>query len=328
MPLIPDSIHIWREPDGDHHIEWQASHPDTRVEVEPLADAGAIERSESGARVRGLPLNRRHFFRLRDQHGNEALVSERRLGLEGTPNFRDFGGYGTQQGRRVKWGKLYRSGQLSTLTERDLALLDALDIDLVCDFRRQDEQQNEPSRLPSRRPPRVASLPITPGSNAAFFEQAGTDFGGPDTMFGFMVQINEDFAVAQTETYGRMFEEILALDDASLLVHCAAGKDRTGFAAAIILMALGVSREVVMRDYLLTRRFFQPEAEIARLKQKYAMEHLPSEAVRPMLEVHEDYLARALDSIDERYPDIETYLEQALGVGPAERAELRRRYLD
>jgi protein-tyrosine phosphatase len=328
MPLIPDSIHIWREPDGDHHIEWQASHPDTRVEVEPLVDAGTIERSEGGARVRGLPLNDRHYFRLRDQHGNEALVSERRLGLEGTPNFRDFGGYETQQGRRVKWGKLYRSGQLSTLTERDLELLDALNIDLVCDFRRQDEQQNEPSRLPSRRPPRVASLPITPGSNAAFFEQAGTDFGGPDTMFSFMVQINEDFAVAQTETYGRMFEEILSLDDASLLVHCAAGKDRTGFAAAIILLALGVSREVVMRDYLLTRRFFQPEAEIARLKQKYAMEHLPSEAVRPMLEVHQDYLARALDSIDERYPDIEAYLEQALGVGAAERGELRRRYLD
>ena len=328
MPLIPDSIHIWREPDGDHHIEWEASHPDTRVEVEPIAQAEAVESSDGRARVSGLPLNDRHYFRLRDQHGNEALVSERRLGLEGTPNFRDFGGYETEQGRRVKWGKLYRSGQLSTLTERDLALLDALDIDLVCDFRRLDEQENEPSRLPSRRPPRVASLPITPGSNASFFEQAEPDFGGPDTMFGFMVQINEDFAVAQTETYSRMFDEILAVDDASLLVHCAAGKDRTGFAAAIILMALGVSREVAMRDYLLTRRFFRPDAEIARLKEKYAMEHLPAEAVLPMLEVHEDYLSRALDSIDERFPDLETYLEEALGVGPAERGELRRRYLD
>ncbi len=328
MPLIPNSIHIWREPDGDHHIEWQASHPDTRVEVEPLAAADTVERGDNRARVRGLPRNDRHYFRLRDQHGNEALVSERRLGLEGTPNFRDFGGYETDEGRRVKWGKLYRSGQLSTLTERDLELLDALDIDLVCDFRRLDEQENEPSRLPTRRPPRIASLPITPGSNASFFEQAEADFDGPDTMFGFMVQINEDFAVAQTETYGRMFAEILALDDASLLVHCAAGKDRTGFAAAIILMALGVSREVAMHDYLLTRRFFLPDAEIARLKQKYAMEHLPAEAVRPMLEVHEDYLARALDSIDERYPSVDAYLEQALGVGPAEREELRRRYLD
>ncbi len=328
MPLIPNSIHIWREPDGDHHIEWQASHPDTRVEVEPLAAADTVERGDNRARVRGLPRNDRHYFRLRDQHGNEALVSERRLGLEGTPNFRDFGGYETDEGRRVKWGKLYRSGQLSTLTERDLELLDALDIDLVCDFRRLDEQENEPSRLPTRRPPRIASLPITPGSNASFFEQAEEEFNGPDTMFGFMVQINEDFAVAQTETYGRMFAEILALDDASLLVHCAAGKDRTGFAAAIILMALGVSREVAMHDYLLTRRFFLPDAEIARLKQKYAMEHLPAEAVRPMLEVHEDYLARALDSIDERYPSVDAYLEQALGVGPAEREELRRRYLD
>ena len=126
MPLIPNSIHIWREPDGDHHIEWQASHPDTRVEVEPLVAADAVERGEGRARVRGLPHNDRHYFRLRDQHGNEVLVPERRLGLEGTPNFRDFGGYETDEGRRVKWGKLYRSGQLSSLTERDLELFDAL----------------------------------------------------------------------------------------------------------------------------------------------------------------------------------------------------------
>ena len=328
MPLIQDSIHIWREPDGDHHVEWQTSHPDTRVEVEPMAGADAVEAQQGRARVRGLSPNSRHYFRVRDEHGNEALVSERKLGFQGTPNFRDFGGYTTADGRRVKWGKLYRSGQLSNLTPGDVELLEALAIDLVCDFRRIDEQQNEPSRLPTRRAPRVASLPITPGSNASFFEQAEEEFNGAETMFGFMVQINEDFAIAQTETYSRMFGEILALEDASFLVHCAAGKDRTGFAAAIILLALGVPRGVVMQDYLLTRQFFLPDAEIARLKQKYAMEHLPGEAVRPMLEVHEDYLARALDSIDERYDSLEHYLEQALGVGPEEREALRRRYLE
>lgn len=328
MPLILDSIHIWREPDGDHHVEWRTSHPQTRVEVEPMAEVEAVESGLGRARVSGLAHNNRHYFRLRDEHGNEVIAPERRLGMQGAPNFRDFGGYQADEGRRVKWGKLYRSGQLSNLTPRDIELLDALAIDLVCDFRRVDEQENEPSRLPSERPPRIASLPITPGSNASFFEQAEEEFSGRETMFGFMVKINEDFAIAQTPTYRRMFEEILALDDASFLVHCAAGKDRTGFAAAIILLALGVGRDVVMRDYLMTSQFFLPDAEIARLQQKYAMEHLPGDAVRPMLEVHEDYLARALDSIEERFDSLDHYLEEALGVGPAEREELRQRYLE
>lgn len=327
MPLIPDSVHVWREPDGEHHIEWQASHPQTRVAVEPLSASAQVDYAPGKARVTGLPHVGRHYFRLRDQHGNEALVSERRLGLQGSPNFRDFGGYPTADGRQVKWGYLYRSGQLARLSERDLEVLDALDIDLVCDFRRVDEQQNEPSRLPQRRPPRVASLPITPGSNASFFEQADSGIGSRDAMFDFMVHINRDFAEAQNATYARMFEEILALEDARLLVHCAAGKDRTGFAAAIILLALGVPRDVVMRDYLLTRQFYLPDAEIARLQQKYGMESLPADAVLPMLEVHEDYLAQALDSIDDGHASVADYLEQALGVGPAELAELQRRYL-
>ena len=332
MPLDPDSVHIWREPDGVHHIRWDVSHPDTRVSVQPMAaDAGdfTLEQAAGRARLEGLPRQGRQYFRVQDQHGNTVEAPERRLGMEGTPNFRDFGGYATEQGRRVRWGKLFRSGQLSTLTERDLDLMSELDIDLICDFRRLDEQENEPSRLPGKRTPRTASLPITPGSNAAFFEEAGAaDFEGRQSMFDFMVRINEDFALAQTETYSRMFAELLAIDDASVLVHCAAGKDRTGFAAAIILLALGVSRDQVMADYLLTQEFFSPDAEIERLKRKYGMEALPCEAVRPMLEVQPDYLAKALDSIDQHYPSLDDYLSDALGVGSAERDELYRRYLD
>jgi protein-tyrosine phosphatase len=92
--------------------------------------------------------------------------------------------------------------------------------------------------------------------------------------------------------------------------------------------ALGVPRDVVMRDYMLTSRYFSPDTEMQRLQQKYGMEHVDAEAVRPMLEVHEDYLARALASIDESYGSPERYLEEALGVGVQEVAELKARYLD
>jgi protein-tyrosine phosphatase len=329
--LISDAVHIWRESDGDYHIEWRASHPDTRVTVEPVAAGGMVKAhySDDYERVRmsGLEPASRHFFRLRDQHGTEVLAAERKLGMQGTPNFRDFGGYPTVNGRWVKWGFLFRSGQLSSLSDQDVELLASLKLDLVCDFRRLEEQESDPSRLPRDNPPRIASLPIIPGSNAQFFEQAEGKMGDRQAMFDFMLEINRDFAEAQTKAYARMFSEILEMEDARFLVHCAAGKDRTGFAAAIILLALGVSREVVMRDYMLTGRFFHPHREVARLREKYQMQQMDTQSILPMLEVHEDYLARALFAIEQSFPSVEVYLEEALGVGPDEVAQLQERYL-
>ncbi len=331
--LITDAVHIWREPDGDYHFEWQVSHPGTQVTVEPLASGGELqlhykEQSVPGARLAGLPPARRHFFRLRDQHGTEVLATERRLGMAGAPNFRDFGGYRTTSGRQVKWGYLFRSGQLSNLSEEDVDLLASLELDLVFDFRRVEEQESDLSRLPHMPAPRVVSLPIIPGSNSRFFEEGGEQSAGPSAMFDFMLEINRDFAGPQASTYRRMFKEILAVPDARFLVHCAAGKDRTGFAAAIILLALGVARDVVMRDYLLTGRYFTPERELDRLRDKYQLEHMAAEAILPMLEVHEDYLGIALLHIEDNYASVENYLEKVLGVGAPELAELRARYLE
>jgi protein-tyrosine phosphatase len=333
--LISDAVHIWREPDGEYHIEWQVTDPGTEVTVEPLATDGELQLHYSrqpltGARLVGLAPARRHFFRLRDQHGTEVVATERRLGMDGAPNFRDFGGYRTASGKQVKWGFLFRSGQLSALSEQDVSLLASLELDLVFDFRRLEEQETDMSRLPLKRRPKVVSLPIIPGSNSRFFEQAGQQSGAgdPAAMFEFMLEINRDFAGPQAVTYSRMFREILAAPDARFLVHCAAGKDRTGFAAAMILLALGVPRDLVMRDYLLTARYYLPDRELERLRRKYQLEHMVAESILPMLEVHEDYLAMALRHIEDNYASIEEYLEQALGVGPVELAELRARYLE
>jgi protein-tyrosine phosphatase len=209
----------------------------------------------------GLPPACRHFFRLRDQHGTEVVATERRLGMHGAPNFRDFGGYRTTGGGRVKWGYLFRSGQLSSLSDQDVSLLASLALDLVFDFRRVEEQETDMSRLPLQPRPQVVSLPIVPGSNSRFFEQAGQQSQDPAAMFDFMLEINRDFAGPQARTYSRMFREILAAPDARFLVHCAAGKDCTGFAAAISCWRWG-PRDLVMQDYLLTARYYLPQREL------------------------------------------------------------------
>jgi protein-tyrosine phosphatase len=330
--LISDAVHIWREPEGDYLFEWQVSDPDTRVTVEPLNSSAGLQlhyqlQPAPGARLSGLPEGSRHYFRLSDQYGNQLVATERRLGMQGAPNFRDFGGYSTTDGRQLKWGYLFRSGQLSKLSDQDVALLDSLGLDLVCDFRRVEEQDNDRSRLPARSPA-VISLPIIPGSNSKSLEVAHEQMNSATALFDFMVDINREFVESQAEAYARMFREILAVEDARFLVHCAAGKDRTGFAAAIIQLALGVPRDVVMQDYMLTGRYFLPEREMERIRLKYQMEDMVDESILPVLEVHADYLERALRAIEDNYGTVEDYLQQALGVGPVELAELRNRYLE
>jgi protein-tyrosine phosphatase len=329
--LIRDAIHAWREADGEYHIEWRASHADTQVTIEhahgkPL-QANFVEEGNK-ARVVGLEPSDRHYFRISDQFGTDVVVGERKLALQGTPNFRDFGGYQTESGQSVKWGHLFRSGQLSNLSDEDVETLSSLNLHLVCDFRREEEQLAESSRLPEKNAPRIVSLPIVPGSNSRFFEETQEMSGDRQAMFDFMLEINRDFAEAQTATYSRMFSEILEVENARFLVHCAAGKDRTGFAAALVLLALGVPREVVLQDYMLTARFFDPAREVQRLQEKYEMEHMPVDSVMPMLEVHEQYLVSGLGVIEERFPSVEVYLEESLGVGKPELVELRARYLD
>ncbi len=334
--LNTDAVKIWRDASGDYHVQWEQSSPETRVLVEALADTQgeqARHASTPQVRVSGLPTGVRHFFRLRDQHGNELLTPERRLGMQGTPNFRDYGGYRGAGGRRVKWGYLFRSGQLARLSETDIALLASLDLELVCDFRQESEQESYPSRLPEAGLPRVLSVPVIPGNSSSFFANAeahreALESYRREDMFDFMREINRDFAEGQRENFARVFREVLELDAGRFLVHCSAGKDRTGFAAALMLLALGVPREVVMQDYLLTAEYFDPEVELRRMQRKYRLEHLDADVVLPILEVHEDYLAAALASIDENFGSVERYLEEGLGLGPAGVEELRRRYLE
>ncbi len=335
MSLLTDTVHAWRSADGTHYLEWDVAASDALVDVEILtaAPSAAVSRhalapTRARASIAGLCPLTRHRFRVSDDRGNGISVSTRGMGFEGAGNFRDFGGYSTRSGGAVGWGHFYRSGNLSGLSAADVDYLERLDIDLVCDFRREDEQVRDPSRLPSSgRPPRVLSLPITPGSQtSALYSDAGA-LDGREAMFAFMVDINREFVHSQSERFARMFRAILEERPRSLILHCAAGKDRTGFGAALILAALGVSEELILRDYLLTRQYFDPWRELPRVRAKYRVDHLDDEALLPMLGVDEAYLNAAFAAIDEGYGSVDAYLDRALGVGDAERRLLASLYL-
>lgn len=327
--LQTDTVSIQRLADGQYQLHWDTQHPETMVNIALLEEHSDSSNSEpltattdKQFSIDGLQVDRRHLFHLADDQGNETVISHRHIPMQGTPNFRDFGGYHTDDGRKVKWGYLFRSGQMARLRDPDLNLFADLQLDLVCDFRRASEQESEPSRMPEDTNTEVVGVSITPGSFGNSIEAVSS----ANDMFEFMVAINKGFALEQQAQYASMFNHMLSIGHGRTLVHCTAGKDRTGFAAAIILLALGVSKAQVMEDYLLTAKYFNLEKEVDRIAKKYDLGMNPS-AVRPMLEVHPEYLQAALDAIDENYPSLEAYLEQHLGVDAQAREKLKAMYL-
>ncbi|MFO7962654.1 MAG: tyrosine-protein phosphatase [Desulfobacterales bacterium] len=334
--FIPNSTLVELTETGDYRIEWRVRLPGlpvtvfTGFSVENIDFTRPLITQECPpALISGLDGNARRYFSLCLQDVDVEVVAERRLPLEGAKNFRDIGGYYTRDGRRVKWGKVFRSGRLSDLTERDLTYFSSLDIQLICDFRREDEQMISPSRLADEDHVTVVNLPIGAGSSKSFLERIEKRQADPADMMELMNDIYLDFAENQADRYAEMFRCLLETGEGACLIHCTAGKDRTGFGTALILYALGVDPDTIMQDYLLTRRYFPIESEMRLMALKYEIpQDVYLEVMRPVFEVHPVYLQTAVRYIEEHYGSIEDYIENALGISRGMREDLMDRYLE
>ncbi len=250
-----------------------------------------------------------------------APAHTRVLPLQGGRNFRDLGGYRTADGRTVKWGLLYRSGQMHDLTPADYVTLQKLGIRTVCDFRDTAERTKEPTLWPAGQRPKVLS------DDYALDMSAMKIPGDPSTW------TQRQVVTAMTATYPklldqfngqyrRMFAELLA-GDVPLAFHCTAGKDRTGVAAALLLTALGVPRATIVNDYLLSNEHMAPVS--AHPTGFWAQ--LSPEAMRTFAGVDRRYID-AVFAVTDRHPGgTMGYLHDELGLDEAKIARLRAMYL-
>lgn len=253
----------------------------------------------------------------------------RRLALDGAVNLRDFGGYQTEDGRSVRRGRLFRSGTLTHLSEPARDAFERLDVRLICDLRRPDEKADEPTPFPGHAPRRL-EIPIDPGSALAMRQRLGNARLSLKERIDFMVAINEELARDHAGDYARMFEALLELEDGGFLVHCAAGKDRTGLACALILHALGVPRSTVVEDYLITNEAMDYEGYVLpRLAARLEPGEIPDrESVMALAGVRPEYLEGAYRAIEAEFDSVEHYIERAVGLDVSARALLQRRLLD
>lgn len=302
---------------------WQLPAPDA------LREQGQLLATLTGGASVVVPaaVTPRPWFLLRDERGRQLRVAERVLPLAGGMNFRDLGGYAGAGGKPVRWGVLYRSAVMAGLTAEDFQYLTKLGIRTVCDFRATGERKREPVAWPTASAPKLLArdyeLDIGP-LMAAFRGGGVTPQQARTAMAGFYRVLPYDFA----GDYRAMFAELLA-QRVPLAFNCSAGKDRTGMAAVLILLALGVDRETAIADYLLSNRHYRPQPPKpgAPVDPSMAMfARLPPAVAQALMGVERAYIEASLAEI-EAHGGLDRYFSEQLGIGAGERARLQALYL-
>ena len=236
--------------------------------------------------------------------------------LTGAPNFRDLGGYPTLAGQTIRRHRLLRSDHLAALTAEDAAEMARLGVRRIFDLRGEQERTTAVCVLEGVT---VHSLAIEPTivQVLADLTDAGHTLAQADVV-GHMQDTYRGFVRHNTHRFASLFTHLLESND-PLVFHCTAGKDRTGFAAALILRSLGVSHDDVVRDYLLTNE---------RLKPKTDWKGLAPEVASVLYRVQPEFLSAAFDAVEKDYGGVEAYLREGLRLGDAERQRLRELYLE
>lgn len=338
LPLV-EPVTVTRTEDDFLHLKWLepaertaifvGSDPNAMNQMLPILSVGRAKE----AMVTGLNTAVRHYFRLEFRggawDGRSFLAAERTLPLQKGINLRDVGGFHTADGQMVRWGKLYRSGSLSRLTQSDLAYLQRLGIKLVSDFRSMEERTQQPDRLPDLPDLIERPLPMESadrwerlrGAYTIFFRKARLDDFMLDTYRRVMIDNN-------AHVIGEIFQRLADPAQLPALIHCTAGKDRTGLVSAMLLLTLGVPEEAVLADYTLSNLFYDHfrKGIAADLKQ-VAPWGISVDDLQDLLLVKAKTLQGALAYLRQTYGSLDDYLRDQANVSEETFTHLRENWL-
>lgn len=321
-------------------LTWTSAGPvDVLMAGDPMADPGKmtmISRDDADGRheVRDLRGLTRPYFYLRPHQGEGQRVAVRLLPLEGGRNFRDVGGYPTKDGRRVKWGHVFRSGMMAELTDADYGYLSALGIQVICDLRANEERADEPTVWRAG----DAEYVSWDYSTLTGSEELMAMFQDPDLSAEKVRQTMTDMYPGILEEQKDRYRDMLhrlADGEVPLAFNCSAGKDRAGTGAALILSALGVPRQYVVHDYALSETFVDYEAAYTSVAPEdledspYGfLAQLPAEMRAPLLRSDPNYIRETFDYLDKRYGGVEAFIRTELEINDMELAAIRARLLE
>ena len=237
--------------------------------------------------------------------------------LQGASNFRDIGGYLTQNGRRVRHGRVFRSDHLAGLTADDERRLQALGVSHSLDFRGVAEYTATPYDIAGVQRVALTIEPTVIARMQALVAQGIVPT--TEETVELMRETYRDFVNRNAEIFGRFLKHLLEQPTPQVF-HCTAGKDRTGFAAALLLSALSVDRTTIEHDYLLTNQRYKRDARLEGQGHPHVM--------KVLWQVQPEFLHAAFDAVDAQHGGMSDYLHGAIGLSPQELAELQRMLLE
>jgi len=235
-------------------------------------------------------------------------------------------------GREIKYGVLYRSDHLDKITKRDFEKVAALGVKTVYDLRGEEERESYPQRLPEIVSAEVVSLPIFYQGLDPYVTARRIVISGDVEEGEFhqvMIEAYRAYVLDFRSQWSLLLQGLAKPGTLPALIHCTYGKDRTGVAVAIILRSLGVPREKVMEDYLLSNKFWESKTELySCLANCASCFRTPRSEVRALMEVRPEYLQAAFEAIDEHYGSFDNYLDQGLGIDEPTLQRLRAALLE
>lgn len=272
-------------------------------------------------------------------HAERHAENQRHIELEGQSNFRDIGGYRTVDRQSVKWGTIYRSGELSRLSDDDVRKLEELEIKTVFNFLSKDEID---ARGHDRLPDGVNEL-LYPISGEAENDLALIVLEARQTadFSKVPVELNTDVhrilvGDAAREQYADLIRKASDTSNHPLVYHCSHGVHRTGTATAILLSALGVPWETIRYDYLLSNEYRKDEVKIrlselqrmAAAEQNIHPDEVDMTNINAFYILEASYIDAAFDEIIKDFGSMENYLHEGLGLTDEELLKFREALLE
>jgi protein-tyrosine phosphatase len=245
--------------------------------------------------------------------------SERHFAFEGCFNFRDIGGYPTKEGKKIKKGIYFRTGRQDRMSEKDLAELKNLKISTQIDLRKPEEILDQGKGPLENMGADYINIPIIPDGGSDQLSRLVGDTGISGKRYLGYLEFGP-------ESWLKIFEILANKDSLPVVLHCTAGKDRTGVSTAFLLSVLGVDRDLIEADYKLTNLDTERQADFIENSGGFP-EGVDREAMILAAGVPEDAMAVFLDGVESRWGSVLGYLEE-IGITKNQMNVIRDNFLE
>jgi protein-tyrosine phosphatase len=288
--------------------------PDSFNLFSPIAEIETIKGFKDNFVIRTL---NRSYFNLVFDKKYSVITAERIIPMQSLYNFRDLGGYYSNNNRQTKWGKLYRSCSLSKASRQDMKMLDNLGIKTIIDFRTEKEQFDSPRKYTATQ---VFSFPLRWNMTTIYFDKILSGVMKKGDVLICLQDATADLLEKNSDYYAQMFDILSDENNYPIVMSCSMGKDRTGIASALILTALDIDWEQVVNDFLLSDELIDYDSQLINAEM-YPPEI--QEVFTFMIRSHKETITWSFEKIAKEYGSVNKYLEQELNLTPKKKEKLK-----